>query len=1044
MKRFFYFRMSLAFLLVGVPLGALADTFFTDDFSNGSTLDALSAPGGTTNASFTSYDLASSKNATTSTIGPGLLSGKLGGNTTSGYWEAQALFATNPVVMVAPGDYIDLQIVFTNSAGTLLTGTASPIWVGLFNSGAAPGTTNPPVAGALANAGLNTTSGSQYATGNCQLWAGYVAQLYDGAGSRIITRPVQDGTGTTSANQELLGSGVSGGTFNNPRGTTLVTSPLQTFVLDTNTAYTIDYQIMLDPGGSGSLMISNTLYSGVGTGGSILMTNATTTSAPIASAFDGLAFGAFNHNGSYNPQIDVSSISITGHTTIITTPPTITNEPVSVTAPAGAFVPFTVGATGFNMIYQWHRYGTNLVNGGNISGVNSPTLIISPVTAADAASGANGYYVTITGAGGYSTNSTTASLTLGTATSLIWSGSGSVWDLNNTADWLNPSSQATTFNYGDPVTFNDTGVAANPVVTLTGQYLSAGSVTVNSASGYVFTGKGSFAGPGSLNYIGAGGLEIDNANTYTGGTVISNASAYLYLNNLNGLGTGPITLAQAGGSMEVVPTGGAAYGLNGDVSVADNFTIYFDGDGSYAGVLFGNLSGTGGKTLTLAPNPLVNPASTNRYRVYGASTVYNGDLALDPNDPPVANANYTGTTLAPYNANGSQTYNGVISGSGGIVQRSGGSTILNGANTYTGGTTPTTGSIGLGIDSTGNPVTAGPIGTGPLYLAPELPNSSGSGTLFASGGAHAIANPIQYPSATNNLTLIIGGTNDLTLAGPFSLNGNDGLGTQTNRTIEVTDTGLATISGVISGSGFNLAKTGSGVLALNNAETYTGATTVNGGTLLVNGSLGAGSVTVTSGRLGGSGTIAGPVTVGNGGGLAPGNNAIGTLTINNTLTLQSGSSNIFEVSQTAGTHDQVNATSVSYGGTLYATNLSGTLAPGDSFTIFSAGSETGNFTTIAGSPGAGLAWSFNPLNGVLSVVSGVATNPTNIMVSVSSGNLNLSWPADHLGWTLQTNSVGLAATNMWFAYPGSTSVTNVTISIDQTRTNVFYRMTYTP
>lgn len=1043
MKRFLYLRMLLAFLLVCAPLGALADTFFSDNFSNGSTTNGVSVPGGTPAASSTSYDLASSKNATTSTIGPGLLSGKLSGNTTSGYWEAQALFTTNPVVMVAPGDYIEMDIVFTNSVGTLWTGTASPIWVGLYNSGAAPGTLNPPVAGALANAGLNTTSGSAYATGNCQSWAGYVGQVYDGAGSRIITRPVQNGTGTASANQELLGNGVSGGTFNNPGGTALGTSTSQTF--PTNGVFTLDFQIWLDPGGSGALMISNTLYSGAGTGGSILMTNAATTSTPIASAFDGLAFGTFNHNGSFNPQIDVSSIIITGHTTVITTPPSITNQPVSVTTAVGALVPFIVGATGFNMTYQWHRYGTNLVDGGNVSGANSPTLIISPVTVADAASGANGYYVTITGAGGYSTNSTMASLTIGTATSLTWSGNSGIWDLNNTADWLTPSSSLTTFNYGDPVTFDDTGVAGNPVVSLNNPYLSAASVTVNSSSGYTFTGSGSFAGPGSLNYIGSGGLEIDNANTYTGGTVISNANAYLYLNNLNGLGTGPITLAKVGGIMEIVPTGSATYGLNGDVVVVDNFTFYFDGDGSFAGVMLDNLSGTANKTLTLEPNPLINPASTNRYRVYGSSTVYNGNLALDPNDPAVANANYTGTTLAPYNSSGSQTYNGIISGSGGIVQRGGGSTILNGANTYTGGTTPTTGSIGLGSDSAGNPVTTGPIGTGPLYLAPEVPNASGSGQIFASGGAHTIANSIQYPSATNNLTLVVGGTNNLTLAGTFSLNGNDGLGTQTNRTVDVTNTGLTTISGVISGSGFNLTKTGNGVLLLNNTETYSGSTTVSGGTLLVNGSLGAGAVTVTNGFLGGSGIIAGPVTV-QSGGLVPGNLGIGTLTINNTLTLQSGSSNTFEVNKTAGTHDQVSATTINYGGTLYATNLSGTLTTNDSFTLFTAGSETGNFSSVTGSPGANLAWSFNPTNGVLSVVSSVtiATNPTNIIISVSGGNLNLSWPSDHLGWTLQTNSVGLTARNMWFAYPGSASLTNVSIPMDRTKTNVFYRLTYTP
>jgi fibronectin-binding autotransporter adhesin len=1029
MKVFLNCRMLLACFLVWVPLGALADTFFTDNFSSGSTTNGLSIPGGPPTASYTSYDFASSKDSTATTIGPGLLSCKLTGSTSSGYWEAQALFTTTPITLVSAGDYVDLTIVFTNSAGTLMTGSSSPLWIGLYNSGAAAGATNPPVAGALADAGLNTTTGSPYATGNCQLWQGYVGQLYSGKGSSIVTRPVQDPSqGTSSANQELLGSGASSGTYGKsgsggPGATSLAQSATQTATLDTNSAYTMDLQIWLNPTNSDELIISNTLYSGVGTANP-LITNSVNTSTVLTEAFDGLAFGAFNHNGSYNPQMDVSSISVTGHSTEITNAPAITNQPVSISAALGSTVPFTVGASGFNMTYQWHRNGTNLVNGGNISGANSSTLVISPVTAADVSSS---YYVTVTGAGNYSTNSTMASLSLRTANNLVWNGSGGTapWDLNTTANWLNGGSAAT-FNYGDAVTFNDTGVQNAPIVNLSNPFLSASSVTVNTSSqGYTFSGSGSFAGSGSLNYIGSGGLEIDNANTYSGGTIISNASAYLYLNNLNGLGTGPITLTKAGGFMEVVPNGGSSYGLQGDIVVADDFTIQFDGYGSYAGVIFGNLSGTAGKTLTFQPGNLT-ATTTNRYRVYGADTVYDANLVLD--GPAVANANYSGTALAPYNGSGTQTYNGVISGNGGLVQRGGGTTILNGANTYSGGTTPTTGSIGFGVDSVGNPVTAGPIGTGPLYLAPEVPDATGSGTILAYGTAHTIANPVEYPSATNNLTLIIGGTNDLTLAGPLTLNGDDNTGTQTNRTIEVDNTALTTISGVISdnGMGFSLTKTGSGTLALDNAETYSGTTTV------------------ASGLLGGTGTIAGPV-IATGGGIAPGDNGIGTLTIDNSLTLQSGSTNVFEVNATAGTHDLVSVSgAVTYGGTLYATNLSDTLTTNDSFTIFNAGSESGNFTTIAGSPGLGLAWSFNPTTGVLGVVTGVATNPTNITVSISSGNLNLSWPADHLGWALQTNSVGLAATNMWFAYPGSTSVTNVAIPISTAETNVFYRLIYNP
>jgi hypothetical protein len=61
---------------------------------------------------------------------------------------------------------------------------------------------------------------------------------------------------------------------------------------------------------------------------------------------------------------------------------------------------------------------------------------------------------------------------------------------------------------------------------------------------------------------------------------------------------------------------------------------------------------------------------------------------------------------------------------------------------------------------------------------------------------------------------------------------------------------------------------------------------------------------------------------------------------------------------------------------------------------------------------------------------------------VSGSALSLSWPADHLGWRLLTNSVNLANPSDWFAYPGSASLTNVVITIDPTKGNVFYRLVY--
>jgi autotransporter-associated beta strand protein len=109
----------------------------------------------------------------------------------------------------------------------------------------------------------------------------------------------------------------------------------------------------------------------------------------------------------------------------------------------------------------------------------------------------------------------------------------------------------------------------------------------------------------------------------------------------------------------------------------------------------------------------------------------------------------------------------------------------------------------------------------------------------------------------------IGGSYALTLTGAATLTGN--------RTLTVSNTGLTTVASAVgqSTSGLGLTKAGAGTLVLSASNTYTGLTTVSGGTLLVNGSV-AGSVSVATGAtLGGSGTT-GAVTVSSGGVLLPG------------------------------------------------------------------------------------------------------------------------------------------------------------------------------
>ena len=69
------------------------------------------------------------------------------------------------------------------------------------------------------------------------------------------------------------------------------------------------------------------------------------------------------------------------------------------------------------------------------------------------------------------------------------------------------------------------------------------------------------------------------------------------------------------------------------------------------------------------------------------------------------------------------------------------------------------------------------------------------------------------------------------------------------------------------------------MLELTAANTYTGTTSINAGTLAVNGAIGGAVNVANAAILGGSGSINGLVTVAAGGILAPGNSP-GTLTMN--------------------------------------------------------------------------------------------------------------------------------------------------------------------
>jgi fibronectin-binding autotransporter adhesin len=272
-----------------------------------------------------------------------------------------------------------------------------------------------------------------------------------------------------------------------------------------------------------------------------------------------------------------------------------------------------------------------------------------------------------------------------------------------------------------------------------------------------------------------------------------------------------------------------------------------------------------------------------------------------------------------------------------------------------------------------------------------------------------------------------------------------------------------------------LTKIGSGTLTLSGNSTNTGPVTVSAGTLsLSSGTGGSGSfsnaalfavssgailnvnsrgdqtLTLNNGQtLKGSGTVNGNVSALAGSTVNPGD-SVGTLTVQQNVTL--AGTLLMELNRTnAQNCDHLVSSSgtITYGGTLSVTNVGPALHATDYFQLFSSGVSgfaAVNLQTNDTVNNVKYTW-YNTIssNGritVATVTNLVNPTPTNITARVNGSNLELSWPADHTGWTLQvqTNNLNVGLSNNWVDMPGSTSVDSVTNTINPTNGAVFYRM----
>ncbi|EMB4803458.1 autotransporter-associated beta strand repeat-containing protein [Salmonella enterica] len=539
----------------------------------------------------------------------------------------------------------------------------------------------------------------------------------------------------------------------------------------------------------------------------------------------------------------------------------------------------------------------------------------------DANSGWNGQSLTKTGAGTlilnaentYTGGTTISDGTL-VATNVEALGTGNVTDnatleLNTGGDFDNAISgsgqvvksgdETLTLSGANSYT-GGTTISGGTLVATNVEALGSGDVTDN-ATLELNTG-GTFdnviSGSGQVVKSGDEMLTLSGANSYTGGTTISGGT--LVVSNVEALGSGDVT---------------------------DNATLELNTGGDFDN----NIGGTGSvvksgdKTLTLS--------GANSYT--GGTTISGGTLVAT-NVEALGSGDVTDNAVLELNTGG--TFDNVISGSGQVVKSGDEMLTLSGANSYTGGTTISGGTlVATNVEALGSgDVTDN--ATLELNTGGTFDNViSGSGQVVKSGDdALTLSGNNSYTGGT----LISGGT--LVASNVDALGSGD---VTDNATLEMNTGG--DFDNAISGSG-QVVKSGDETLTLSGANSYTGGTTISGGTLVANNveALGTGDVTnnatlelntggdfdnaisgsgqvVKSGdktlTLSGANSYTGGTTISGGTLIATNVNALGTGAIDNRASLLLDASGQFTVTDL--TTESGGNTEIGAGSTLQATTL---------------------------------------------------------------------------------------------------------------------------